>query len=116
PSPAGDDAPDHERAVASARAQLGAGVLLVREPGGPNRASSGLRAAGLPRVLASGRWLAGPSRFLPGFAREVTADQLAQAATEELAAAGGGWAKVIGDWRVGDAWGVSTFPEEVLAE
>jgi imidazolonepropionase-like amidohydrolase len=116
-SPAGREAPDDERARASARAQLREGVLALREPGGSNRASTALGPAnGAPRVIASGRWLAGPSRFLPGFAREVTPEELPEAAVEELRAGGGGWAKVIADWRVGDDWGVVSFGPEALAE
>jgi imidazolonepropionase-like amidohydrolase len=116
-SPAGREAPDDERARASARAQLREGVLALREPGGPNRASSALGPAhGAPRIIASGRWLAGPSRFLPGFAREVSPEELPEAAVEELRAGGGGWAKVIADWRVGDEWGAVSFGPEALAE
>ncbi len=114
-SPAGPDAPDDRRAMASAAAQLREGVLAVREPGGPNRASSALGPAdGVPRLLTSGRWLAGPSRFMPGFAREVATDELPDAALEELRAGGGGWAKVIADWRVGDDWGVVSFGPDSL--
>src|SRR3954447_12951689 len=49
-SPARPDASPEERARASARVQLAAGVLAIREPGGPNRASTGLGPQeGLPR-------------------------------------------------------------------
>src|SRR3954464_13298799 len=41
-SPAGDESSEDERVRASAREHLEAGVLLVREPGSPGRASSGL--------------------------------------------------------------------------
>jgi imidazolonepropionase-like amidohydrolase len=115
-SPAGRDAPDGERAAASAAAQLREGVLALREPGGPNRASSALGpVTGAPRIVAAGRWLAGPSLFLPGFAREVSPEELPTAAVEELRAGRGGWAKVICDWRVGDDWGVVSFGPDDLA-
>jgi imidazolonepropionase-like amidohydrolase len=86
-----------EMAEASARAHLEAGVLVVREPGGPDDASTGIGpAAGLPRVMAAGRFLAPPGMYFPGLAHEVAEDALPDAAAEEFAA-GSGWAKVIGD-------------------
>src|SRR5919202_5290930 len=54
-SPAPAEAPSHERVRASARAHLAAGVLALREPGGPDHASSGLGPReGLPRVFTAG--------------------------------------------------------------
>jgi imidazolonepropionase-like amidohydrolase len=95
PSP---DADDEERARASARTHLRAGVLSIREPGGPNRASSRIgRADGLPTVVTAGRFLAPPGRYFPGLAREVDDDGLVAAALEELRHSGG-WVKVIGDF------------------
>jgi imidazolonepropionase-like amidohydrolase len=95
-SPLGDGT-TREQAEASARAHLDAGVLLVREPGDPDHASTGLGPSiGLPRVIAAGRFLAPPEMYFPGLAREVSEDELPDAAAEELAA-GSGWAKVIGD-------------------
>lgn len=97
-SPAPSDAPPGERARASARAHLDAGVLVVREPGGPNRTSSGIGPhEGLPRVYTAGRFLAPPGGYFPGLAREMTEAGLPDAAEEE-ARASGAWAKVIGDW------------------
>jgi imidazolonepropionase-like amidohydrolase len=114
-SPAGDEAPEDERVRASARAQAEAGVLTIREPGG-SRLSSTLRVEdGFPRIVAAGRWLAGPGRFLPGFATEVPDEALPEAALEELAA-GSGWVKIIGDWRPeGDEVTTASFHPETLA-
>ncbi len=96
-SPAGN-APARERVRASARAHLAAGVLLVREPGSPDRASAGIGVAeGLPRVVTAGRFLAPPGGYIPGLAREVTAARLPAAVTEE-ARASGAWVKLIGDF------------------
>src|SRR5437867_2694101 len=82
-SPSG--ASDRERAEASAKAQLDAGVLAVREPGGPNRASTGIGPEfGLPRTFTAGRFLAPPGRYFPGLAREVSEDELPDAAAEEF--------------------------------
>lgn len=97
-SPAGDEAPSAERVRASASAHRDAGVLAIREPGGPDHASVGLGPhEGLPHVVTAGRFLAPPGRYFPGLAREVAADDLLHAALEEFAAGGGAWVKLIGD-------------------
>ncbi len=95
-SPGDGDLP--EQMEASARAHLDAGVLLVRDPGGPghDRATFG-PARGLPRVINAGRFLAPHGRYFPGLAREIDPDALADAAAEE-ATTSGAWAKVIGDF------------------
>lgn len=97
-SPAANGATAAERVRASAAAQLRAGVLVVREPGGPDRESARVGPEdGLPRIYSAGRFLAPPGGYFPGLAREVGPDELPVAAVEE-AAAGAGWAKVIGDF------------------
>jgi len=97
-SPAGPGATEEERVEASARAQLAAGVLLIREPGSPGHASRGVGPErGLPRTTTAGRFLAPPGGYFPGLAREVVADQLPAAVSEE-AAAGTGWVKLVGDF------------------
>ena len=96
-----DGGTTREMAEASAHAQLDAGVLVIREPGGPDHASTGIGPAeGLPRVITAGRFLAPPGMYFPGLAREVTEDALPDAAADELAA-GSGWVKLIGDFPVG---------------
>ncbi len=114
-SPAGDDAPPEQRVRASATAQLAAGVLAVREPGSPDRASLGLGPAeGLPRTETAGRFLAAPGRYFPGLGREVEAGELPDAAADE-ALASGACAKVIADFFTeGDIR--QTFPADALAE
>lgn len=97
-SPAGAGATVAERVQASARVQLMAGVLLIREPGGPDHSSTAVwPGRDLPRTITSGRFLAPPNGYFPGLAREVAAAGLAQAVAEE-AAAGSGWVKLIGDF------------------
>jgi imidazolonepropionase-like amidohydrolase len=97
-SPAPDDADDLEIVRASARAQLEAGVLALREPGSPNRASLGVGPrVGLPRVHTGGRFLAAPGGYFPGMAREVLPEGLAAAAADE-ARASGHWAKIVLDF------------------
>ena len=99
-SPAPEPASPEEASRASARQQLDAGVLAVREPGSPHYGSVGIGPAdGLPRTFSAGRFLAPPDGgYIPGLARGVPPDALADAAHEELSRGGGGWAKVIGDW------------------
>jgi imidazolonepropionase-like amidohydrolase len=115
-SPAGDAAEPRDRVLASARAQLAAGVLAVREPGSPDRASRGIGPAdGLPRTVTAGRFLAAPGRYFPGLAREVAPDELPAAAVEE-ATASGAWAKVIADFPVPSGRIEPSFPVSALAE
>jgi imidazolonepropionase-like amidohydrolase len=97
-SPAGDDAPEAERVRASARAQLDAGVLLVREPGAPSRVSLEVAGEeGLPQITTAGRFIAPPGRYFPGLANEVSAADLVEAVTAE-AVASGAWVKLVGDF------------------
>jgi len=115
-SPAADGAPPEERVRASARAHLEAGVLAVREPGSPDRASAGLGPdEGLPRVVTAGRFLAPPGRYFPGLAREVVEAELPDAALEELAASGD-WVKLIGDSPLPGPGLTPTFAEDAVTE
>jgi imidazolonepropionase-like amidohydrolase len=97
-SGAPDDASEHEQVRASARIELAAGVLAVREPGSINHASKGLGPReGLPTTITAGRFLAPIGGYFPGIAREVGAGELSDAALEELSH-GDGWVKLIGDF------------------
>jgi imidazolonepropionase-like amidohydrolase len=105
-----------DRVRASARAHLDAGVLAIREPGGPGRASSAIGDdEGLPTVFTAGRFLAPAGRYLPGLAREVDDEGLAAAARDELAHARG-WVKVIGDFFDDDGRLSVNYRTETLAE
>lgn len=115
-SPAGAAASPEERVRASAKAHLDAGVLAIREPGSPDRASFQLGPAeGLPRVVTAGRFLAPPGRYFPGLAREVTNEELPDAAVEELAATGD-WVKLIADSPVPGPGPTATFASEAITE
>jgi imidazolonepropionase-like amidohydrolase len=115
-SPAGDEAAPADRVRASALAHLAAGVLALREPGGPDYSSAGLGPRdGLPRVTTAGRFLAPPGRYFPGLAREVSDDQLPDAALEELAVSGQ-WVKLIGDSPLPGPEITPTFGVAALAE
>lgn len=114
-SPAGEDATPEERARASARTQLDAGVLAVREPGSPDHGGISLIGDGtLPRIQCAGRFLAPSGRYFPGLAREVSEHALPDAALEELRASGT-WVKVIGDFFTADGFSANWKPE-TLAE
>jgi imidazolonepropionase-like amidohydrolase len=109
------DADGREAAEASARAHLHAGVLVVREPGGPDRSSIGIGPdIGLPRVQTAGHFLAPFGGYFPGLAREIDPDELPEAAVEE-ARASGAWAKAIGDFVDENGELVPNFRIETLA-
>lgn len=112
-SPAPDASPD-EQIRASARAQLEAGVLVVREPGSPSRESRDL-GEGLPRTVTAGRFLAAPGRYFPGLAREVSPDDLAEAALDEFAWSGQ-WVKLVGDFFGPDGTLTPSWPTEAVRE
>jgi imidazolonepropionase-like amidohydrolase len=115
-SPGPADASSREKAEASARAHLEAGVLVIREPGSPDHASNGIGPQlGLPRTITGGRFLAPPDRYFPGLAREVSDDQLPDAAEEE-ARSSGTWAKVIGDSPLPGPGLTRTFETATLVE
>ncbi len=110
------DAPARGRAEASARVQLEAGVLAIREPGSPNHASTGIGpTSGLPRVYTAGRFLAPVGRYFPSLAREVADAELPDAAVEEFAVSGA-WVKVIGDSPIPGPGLEPTFSADALAE
>lgn len=74
-----------------------AGVLLVRDVGSPVDLAALDGEPGLPRIVRSGRFIARPKRYLPGYAVEIEPQELA-AETARQAAAGTGWVKLIADW------------------
>jgi imidazolonepropionase-like amidohydrolase len=115
-SPAGDSAPPERRVRASGQLEVSCGVLALREPGSPDRASAGLGPAdGCPRVITAGRFLAPPDGYFPGLAREVSADALPDAVEDE-ARASGAWVKLIGDFLGPDGRLRANWPPEVLTE
>jgi len=115
-SPAPDGSTAEEVARASARAQLDAGVLALREPASSTVPSVGIGPQiGLPRTVVAGRFLSAPGRYFAGGAVEVRPEELAEAALDQLRVSGE-WVKVIGDF-VDPADGVwkATFPAVALA-
>jgi imidazolonepropionase-like amidohydrolase len=63
-----------------------------------------------PEVLASGRFLAPPGRYLEGLYEGVADADLAAVAAAELAASGGGWVKLVFDFPE-HFTGVASFSE-----
>jgi imidazolonepropionase-like amidohydrolase len=104
-----------ERSRTNARAHLEAGVLVVRDPGGPTPKEIG-PAEGLPRAYVAGRFLAVPGGMFPEHgARELPEEQIPEAAEEELAYSGA-WVKLIGDFPGSAGRIESKFKPGTLAE
>jgi imidazolonepropionase-like amidohydrolase len=115
-SPAGDHAPPEHRVRASGRLEVSRGVLALREPGSPDRASAGLSPDdGCPRVITAGRFLSPPGGYFPGMAREVSLAELPDAVEDE-ARASGAWVKLIGDFLGPERRLRANWPPEVLVE
>jgi imidazolonepropionase-like amidohydrolase len=113
--PAPEDGSWDEKARANARAHLDAGVLAVRDPGGPTPKEIGPQE-GLPRAYVAGRFLAVPGGMFPEHgARELPEEQIPEAAEEELEYSGA-WVKLIGDFPGRAGRIESKFQPETLAE
>lgn len=114
-SPAPEGATWEEAARASARVELEAGVLAVRDPGGPTPTDIG-PSQGLPRIFTAGRFLAAPGHMFPEHGQvEVMDDRLPDAAEEQLRS-GVGWVKVIGDFPIPGKGFEPAFRPETLTE
>ncbi len=73
------------------------GVLTLRDVGSPIDYSVLDDDEQVPRLFRAGRHLAPPKRYLPGYAEEVEAAELPDAAAAQ-ARRGNGWVKLVGDW------------------
>lgn len=114
-SPAAADASADERVRASGRAQLAAGVTLVREPGGPDRRSAGLGPNdGMPRVQSAGHLLSPPGTYIPGLGFAAPDDELPEMAEAEYRSSGY-WVKIIGDFPGRDGRVAAHYRAETLA-
>jgi imidazolonepropionase-like amidohydrolase len=113
PAPAG--ASWDEAARASAKAEIAAGVLALRDPGGPTPPGFG-PSIGLPRTFTAGRFLAAEGHMFPEHGQlDVTDDLIADAAVEQWTASGE-WVKVIGDFPLPGRGFDLAFHPEALAE
>jgi len=90
------------------------GISAARILGSPSALPEDKVAGGaVPILQTAGVPIAAPGRFIPGWGREVSADQLAEACVAE---AGLGWSKIIVDWFDGaDGYGPA-FPQQALQE
>lgn len=80
-----------------AQVERDSGVLLVRDVGSTSDISALTTYPHLPRIIRSGRFIARPKRYLPGYGVEVEPDALAQE-TARQAGLGDGWVKIVADW------------------
>ncbi len=114
-SPAASGASWDEAARASAKVELEAGVLALRDPGGPTPTGLGPED-GLPRTITAGRFLAAAGHMFPEHGQvDVTDDSIAAAAEEQWGTSGG-WVKVIGDFPLPGRGFHAAFAPEALAE
>lgn len=113
--PAPEGASWDEAARASARVELEAGVLAVRDPGGPTPIGIG-PSEGLPRTITAGRFLAAPDHMFPEHGqRDVTDEEVADAAEEQFRASGS-WVKLIGDFPIPGQGFETSFKPDALVE
>lgn len=109
-------APDDAAALAHARTEAAAGVLLVRDCGSPTDTRWLQKRADVPRLVRAGRHLARTRRYLRGLAVEVEPEDLVQAVRKE-ARAGDGWVKLVADWIDRGAGDLSpAFPPDVVSD
>lgn len=106
-----------ETILAQAKADLAAGVLLVRDAGTASDTRWVNERADLPRIIRAGRHIARPKRYLRHLAVEIQPGQLVDEVATQ-AQAGDGWVKLVGDWidrETGDLDRLWDFDEAKLA-
>jgi imidazolonepropionase-like amidohydrolase len=108
--------PDDAAALAQARTEAAAGVLLVRDCGSPTDSRWLQTRDDVPRLVRAGRHLARSRRYLRGLAQEVEPGDLVEAVRKQ-ARAGDGWVKLVADWIDRDAGDLApAFPPAVVRE
>ncbi|MDQ4490688.1 amidohydrolase family protein [Sinomonas sp. ASV486] len=109
-------APDDAAALAHARTEAAAGVLLVRDCGSPTDTRWLQARDDVPRLVRAGRHLARSHRYLRGLAHEVAPEGLVEAVRKE-ARAGDGWVKLVADWIDREAGDLApAFPPAIVRE
>ncbi|MDH6678523.1 imidazolonepropionase-like amidohydrolase [Rhodococcus sp. LBL1] len=101
----GGGAEDLDGALAQARTERDAGVLLIRDAGSPVDTRSLDDVAGLPRIIRAGRHIAAPKRYIRGLPVDLEDESQLPDEVVRQARAGDGWVKLVGDWidrEVGD--------------
>ncbi len=114
-SPAPSGASWDEAARASAKLELDAGVLALRDPGGPTPVGFGPEV-GLPRTFTAGHFLAADGHMFPEHGQIDVTDELLADAAEQQWRASGEWVKVIGDFPLPGKGFDLAFQPEALAE
>lgn len=111
---------DRDTALAQARADRDAGVLLIRDAGSPADTRWIDDRDDLPRLIRAGRHLARPKRYLRHYGRELADVAELPAAVAEEADRGDGWVKLVADWIDRDLGPDGDlrplWPDDVLAE
>jgi imidazolonepropionase-like amidohydrolase len=80
---------------------LAAGVTMIRSPGLAGDPPQWFgNDDSLPRAVHAGQWLAQHGQFFDGGGHKVSLAELPALAAEQAARTG--WAKIIGDWHLGD--------------
>lgn len=99
---------------ADLREHVAAGVTMIRAPGlaGDPPGWFG-RDDDVPRAVHAGPWIAQHGQFFDGWGRRADHAELPQLAAAQAARTG--WAKVIADWRPGDAPVPASVLREVVA-
>jgi imidazolonepropionase-like amidohydrolase len=96
---------------ADLREHVAAGVTMIRAPGLAGDPPDWFgRDDDVPRAVHAGPWIAQHGQFFDGWGRRADHAELPQLAAAQAARTG--WAKVIADWRPGDA----PLPASVLHE
>jgi len=107
-----------EEAKAFALQDRRAGVLALRDAGGPQTFLRLDDDPEMPRLARAGRHLSEPGRYVADLALDCTAEQLPDAVAAQ-AKAGNGWVKLVADWiddTVGDltpSWDPATLRRAV---
>jgi imidazolonepropionase-like amidohydrolase len=100
---------DAELLRADLREHVAAGVTLIRSPGLAGDPPDWFGTdEELPRAQHAGPWLVQAGQFFPGWGRRPDHAELPAVAAEQAARTG--WAKIVGDWGVGDP----VLPADVL--
>lgn len=105
---------DDETSERQARADRGAGTLLIRDAGSPADTRWIDDRDDLPRIIRAGRHIARTRRYIRNYAWEIEPDQLVEQVRVE-ARAGDGWVKLVGDWIDRDTGDLAPcWPEDVV--
>lgn len=108
---------DDAGALAQARTERDAGVLLLRDAGSPvdTRPLDGQHD--LPRIVRAGRHIALPKRYIRGLPVDLEDESQLPDEVVRQARAGDGWVKLVGDWIDRDLGDLAPlWSDEILVE